>query len=334
MRANRLLSILLLLQLRLRVTADALAREFEVSPRTIYRDMDELSAAGIPIYADRGPGGGFQLLDGFQTRLTGLAHAEAEAMLMTGLPGPADELGLGAAAAQARRKLLASLPAALQGPAQRIGTRFHLDPVDWYRQREAVPELPALARAVLDQRRVAMTYRSWRTTRGWLVEPLGLVLKGGHWYLVAQPAADAPAESGAASAKTAPEPRIFKVASIEQCTVQDGTFARPEPFDLAGWWAAALERFERELRPLTATLQVTAAGCAALAELGAFAATAVAASAAANDSGTRVVDLPIESIERGALLLLGLGAEVTVLAPATLRQQLHTLALDVARRSE
>lgn len=333
MRADRLLSILLLLQLRLRVTADALAREFEVSPRTIYRDIDALSAAGIPIYADRGPGGGFQLLDGFQTRLTGLVHDEAEAMLMTGLPGPADELGLGAAAAQARRKLLASLPAALQGPAQRIGTRFHLDAVDWYRQREAVPALPALARAVLDQRRVALSYCSWRATRDWNVEPLGLVLKGGHWYLVAQPASTAPAD-GAALATTASEPRIFKVASIEHCTAQDGTFARPEPFDLAGWWATALERFERELRPLTATLQVSAAGCAALTELGAFAATAVSASAATVDGGARVVRLPIESIERGALLLLGLGPEVTVLAPTALRQRLHALALDVARRSE
>ncbi|MBL8310035.1 MAG: WYL domain-containing protein [Burkholderiales bacterium] len=330
MRANRLLSIVLLLQLRVRVTADDLAREFEVSPRTIYRDIDELSAAGIPIYADRGPGGGFQLLDGFQTRLTGLARDEAEAMLMTGLPGPAAELGLGAAAAQARRKLLASLPAALQGQAQRIGTRFHLDAVDWYRSSENVPHLPALTRAVLDQQRVTLTYASWRSARTWQIEPLGIVLKGGHWYLVAQPALS---ESGATPTHPA-APRIFKVASMTQCVVQDATFARPDAFDLAAWWSAALQRFERDLRPLTATVRATATGCSALAELGAFAATAVATSESADGSGDRVVELPIESIERGALLLLGLGPEVTVLAPAALRRRLHELALDVARRSE
>src|SRR6185295_10620801 len=127
MRASRLLSILILLQVRLRLTAEALAEEFEVSVRTIYRDIDALSAAGIPVYGDRGPGGGFRLLDGYRTRLTGLAPDEAEAMMMIGLPGPAAALGLASAATRAKGKLLAALPASGGEDAGRMAQRFHLD---------------------------------------------------------------------------------------------------------------------------------------------------------------------------------------------------------------
>ena len=199
MRASRLLSILILLQVRVRLTAEALAQEFGVSVRTIYRDIDGLSAAGIPIYGDRGPGGGFQLLDGYRTRLTGLATDEAQALFMIGLPGPAAALGLGSAAARARTKVLAALSPSLGEDAGRIGARFHLDPVDWYRVPEPVDHLPALARAVLDPRLVSMRYESWRSIRDWQVEPLGLVLKAGAWYVVAR------------GGKTV---RIFKVSKI------------------------------------------------------------------------------------------------------------------------
>jgi predicted DNA-binding transcriptional regulator YafY len=160
-RASRLMSILMLLQLRQRLTADELAAEFGVSVRTIYRDVDELSAAGIPVQADRGPGGGFQLVDGYRTRLTGLTAFEAEALLMIGLPEPAAALGLGSAAAGAQAKVLASLPQASLAGAGRLAARFHLDPVDWYRAAPPVDHLPELARAVLAQQRVAVTYESW-----------------------------------------------------------------------------------------------------------------------------------------------------------------------------
>src|SRR5256885_7539794 len=128
MRASRLLSILLLLQTRGRMTAQALADEFEVSVRTLYRDIDQLSAAGIPVYADRGRSGGFQLMDGYRTKLTGLTRSEAEVLFLSGLPGPAAQLGLSDLLSAARLKLLAALPPGMQPDAERIAQRFHLDP--------------------------------------------------------------------------------------------------------------------------------------------------------------------------------------------------------------
>ena len=140
MRASRLLSILLMLQTRGRLTADQLAATFEVSVRTVYRDIEQLSAAGVPVYADRGPGGGFQLLDGFRTKLTGLTEHEAESLFLSGLPGPATQLGLADQLLSAQLKLTAALPERSRAGAQKIAQRFHLDPVDWFRTRVELRE--------------------------------------------------------------------------------------------------------------------------------------------------------------------------------------------------
>ena len=260
MRASRLLAILILLQLRTRLTAAALAEEFEVSMRTIYRDIDSLSAAGVPVYGDRGPGGGFQLLEGYRTRLTGLDADEAEAMLMIGMPGPAAALGLGAAASRARGKLLASLPQASLEGAGRIAARFHFDPVDWYRAADAAPYLPAMARAVLDQRQVAMTYESWRGPRDWRIDPLGLVMKGGAWY---------------AAARSGAKIMTFRISSLLAFTPLETYFERPADFDLPRYWADSQTRFEKELRPHIARLRLSPIGLlvvsAVLATCGLFA---------------------------------------------------------------
>jgi predicted DNA-binding transcriptional regulator YafY len=141
MLASRLLSILMLLQTRGRVSATALAAEFGVSVRTIHRDVDQLSAAGIPVYADRGRNGGFQLLQGYRTELTGLTDAEAEAIFFTGLPGPAAQLGLAQTLSAATQKLMAALPAHVRPRAQRIAARFHLDPAAWFRSADPMPSL-------------------------------------------------------------------------------------------------------------------------------------------------------------------------------------------------
>jgi predicted DNA-binding transcriptional regulator YafY len=318
MRASRLLSILILLQLRSRLTAEDLAREFEVSVRTIYRDIDALSAAGVPVYGDRGPGGGFQLLDGYRTRLTGLNEGEAEAMLMIGLPEQAAALGIGDAAKAARNKLLAALPGQGSADASRITQRFHLDTVDWYRAARPAPFLAAIARAVLDQKRIAMTYESWSATRDWIVEPLGLVMKAGGWYLVA----DGHGKS-----------RIFNIPDIKSLTTVEETFERPEAFDLPGWWAQATREFEARLRPETATLRVSPEGLKRLRLLGAWAAGAAAHASAADTLGWRTLDLPIESVEKAAPMLLGLGPEFEVAAPQTLAEAVRTLARAIAERA-
>lgn len=316
MRASRLLSILILLQLRVRLTAEALAQEFEVSVRTIYRDIDQLSAAGVPVYGDRGPGGGFQLLDGYRTRLTGLAADEAEAMMMIGLPGPAAALGLGPAASRAANKLLASLPGD-GGTAGRIGARFHLDPVEWYQADEPVRHLPTLARAVLDQRSIAMTYESWTAIRDWTVAPLGLVLKAAAWYLVA---------------RGHDKIRIFRVSSMAAVEVLDERFDRPADFDLPGYWRAELDRFEQTLRVDYATLRASPRGLKRLARLGAYAARAIAEADAPDAEGWRRLTLPTESIEETARALLGIGPEIEIIEPVALRDAIRDAALAIAER--
>jgi predicted DNA-binding transcriptional regulator YafY len=318
MRASRLLSILILLQLRSRLTAEDLACEFEVSVRTIYRDIDALSAAGVPVYGDRGPGGGFQLLDGYRTRLTGLNDSEAEAMLMIGLPEQAAALGIGDAAKAARNKLLAALPAQGSADADRVAQRFHVDTIDWYRAARPAPFLAAIARAVLDQKRIAMTYESWSATRDWIVEPLGLVMKAGGWYLVAT-----------GHEKT----RIFNISDVKSLISLEEDFARPAGFDLPGWWARETREFEARLRPETARLRVSPVGLARLRLLGAWAADAAARASDADAQGWLTLDLPIESVEKAAPMLLGLGPEFEVVAPDALARLVRTMARAIAERA-
>src|SRR6267154_616098 len=174
MRASRLLSILLLLQARGRMTAEALASEFEVSVRTIYRDVDQLNAADVPIYADRGPSGGFQLLDGYRTRLTGLSPAEAETLSLAGV------------LTAAQLKLSAALPERARANAGRIAARFHLDPVGWFRSADEAKLLPTIANAVWNEKCLDVHYRRAEGAVERRLQPLGLVLKAGVWYLVAQ----------------------------------------------------------------------------------------------------------------------------------------------------
>lgn len=319
MRASRLLSILILLQLRGRLTADYLAEEFEVSMRTVYRDIDALSAAGIPVYGDSGPGGGFQLLDGYRTKLTGLGPKEAEAMLLIGLPSAAQAMGLGNAADRARNKLLVALPGTARDEADRIAKRFHLDTTDWYRAARPTPHLSRIARAVLDRRSLAMTYQSWTARREWTVEPFGLVLKTGHWYLVA---------------KGYGKLRSFNVADILALEVLPDQFSPPEEFDLATWWLESARSFEEQLRPGTAILRASPIGLQRLRLLGSFAGEAVANAEPTGNDGWSIVKLPLETIESAAPALLGIGPEIDVIKPVELGDEIARLAELVLQRMQ
>ncbi|CAM5330213.1 hypothetical protein SALBM217S_00326 [Streptomyces griseoloalbus] len=141
MRADRLLTLLLLLQNRGRMTAPQLAAELEVSVRTVYRDVEALGASGVPVRTERGPQGGFRLVEGYRTRLTGLTDAEAGSLVLAGLPGPAGELGLGAVLASAQLKVEAALPDGLADQARRVRERFHLDAPAWLPDADPVPHL-------------------------------------------------------------------------------------------------------------------------------------------------------------------------------------------------
>lgn len=319
MRASRLLAILILLQVRGRVTAQALADEFEVSVRTIYRDIDALSMAGIPVYGDAGPGGGFQLLDGYRTRLTGLGQDEAEALLLIGMPKEAGLMGLGEASARARDKVVASLPDRTGALATRIADCFLLDTADWYRATRPVPHLGAVARAVIDRTRLTLDYQSWTSRKEWEVEPWGLVLKVGNWYLVAH-----------SSGRTL----SFNVADIHAVDAGAACAGAPAGFDLSQWWREAQDRFEQQLRPGRAILRASPVGIQRLRMLGAFAGRAIADATPAEQAGWVVLTLPIETLDSAAPMLLGIGPEIDILDPPELRNAVRMLALQVARRME
>ncbi|WP_369058839.1 YafY family protein [Caulobacter sp. 73W] len=306
MRASRLLSILMLLQTRGRMTAEALAAEFEVSVRTIYRDIDELSATGAPVYADRGRLGGFALLDGYRTRLTGLTDAEAETLFLGGVAGPAAQLGLSEAMAASQLKLLAALPPERQAAAERIAARFHLDPVGWFREADNAERLPALAQAVWTSRRLDVRYHSWKGVVDRQLEPLGLILKAGVWYLAASVAGS--------------EPRGYRVENILDMTARDDTFDRPASFDLEAFWKAFSSRFETDIYTGEASLRVTQEGLRRLSHLGAATAAAVRGKTAG--AGWIEVVVPIESVAHASIDFLRLGAEAEVLSPPELREGL------------
>lgn len=307
MRASRLLSIQMLLQSRGRMSARALADTLEVSIRTLYRDVDQLSAAGVPIYAERGRSGGFRLMDGWTTTLTGLTPSEARAVLLGGLAGPAAQLGLGEQVESARLKLLAALPASWRDDAQRVDTRLHLDPVDWYREADPVPQLAAVAAAVWNEHQLKLRYESWTATAERTVHPLGLVLKAGAWYLVA-------AAGG--------QPRTYRVANILSVEELAARAARPRRFELAAYWRESLRRFETELYTGQALVRATPSGLKALRGLSSAVARAVAAAPAPGEDGRTQLSIPIESIAHAAGQMLRLGPDVEALEPPALREAL------------
>jgi predicted DNA-binding transcriptional regulator YafY len=317
MRASRLLSILMLLQTRGRMTAEALADEFEVSVRTIYRDIDQLSAADVPVYADRGPNGGFELLDGYRTKLTGLSPSEAATLFLAGLPGPAAELGLADLMATAQLKLTAALPEGARGAAKRIAARFHLDPVGWFRSGEEARFLPALANAVWGETSVSIRYQRpfdivWRKLR-----PLGLVLKGGVWYVVAL---------------AGEQPRTYRVSNVIELNETEERFERPKDFDLVQFWASASRAYEVGLYRGKATLRVSKLGVMKLELLGSAVVEAAKETASAPDAKGRVrVVVPIERTEQAAAEIIRLGVDVEVLEPEELRRRIVEVADEVKR---
>jgi len=308
MRASRLLSLLLLLQARGRMTAQALAEELEVSIRTIYRDVESLGSSGVPIYADRGPAGGYQLLDGYRTRLTGLTGDEAGTLFLAGMPGPAAELGLGSVLAAAELKLRAALPGELAERADQVRDRFHLDAPGWFRADEPTPWLATVAGAVWTERMLQVRYLRWKAPREVTrtLAPLGVVLKAGRWYLVA----------GSGARITA-----YRVVNILEAEPLDEPVERPPGFDLAGFWREWTDRYERSVYRSEATVRMTVEALERMAFVfpPEMARLARANAGRPDATGWLLTTVPIESIKHGHIELLKLGADAEVLAPAELR---------------
>ncbi|MEW2375806.1 YafY family protein [Micromonospora sp. NPDC047812] len=320
MRAARLISLVLLLQARETMTAAELARELEVSERTVYRDVLALSAAGVPVYADRGRTGGYRLLGGYRTRLTGLTRDEAEALFLAGLPGPAGDMGLADAVASAELKVLAALPPTLRDAPARTGQRFHLDVPGWFREAGPPPWLTELAGAVWRDRVVELRYRRGDREVTRTVRPYGLVLKNGVWYLVGRVGDDV---------------RTYRVDRVTGVRVDPETFDRDEDFDLAGYWREQAEAFHRGVLRERATVRLSPAGLRQLRHVAdaPFAYDeAVAAAGGPDGQGWVVTRLPVESVDVAYHQLLGLGPEVEVLDPPELRARLAEAAERTARR--
>ncbi|MFI7411899.1 helix-turn-helix transcriptional regulator [Streptomyces sp. NPDC049627] len=306
MKSSRLVSILLLLQTRGRMTAAQLAEELEVSVRTVYRDVEALSAAGVPLYGDAGHAGGYRLLDGYRTRLTGLTADEAEALFLAGVPGPAAELGLGSVLAAAQLKVRAALPPELRAHADRVGGRFHLDAPGWYAEADETPYLTAVADAVWNSRVLHILYRRWRepTDVERRLEPYGLVLKAGRWYVIAGPG-----------------PRTFRVDQILRLAVTDEEFTRPDGFDLAAYWAAYQRDFHDRLRPAEAVVRL-APGVTLDRTTG---------HRTEQDGWTRAT-VPIESVDHAHAEFLRLGSGIEVLEPPELRERIARTVAELAER--
>jgi len=315
MRADRLLSIMLLLQLYQRLTARELARRLEVSERTIHRDMEALSTAGVPVVAERGAGGGWALVDGYRTNLTGLNEAEVQT-LFAGLPGPLlADLNLERAADAAQVKLLAALPEAARADAEYARRRIHVDVAGWGSAEEALPHLHTIQEAVWQGRRLLFTYGAGRAGGApaeRTVDPLGLVAKGSVWYLVAL-------SDG--------EVRSYRVSRVAAARLSDEPCERPPGFDLAAFWSGSVARFKSHLPSYRATFSAHRSILHLLHYAGRFSRLEDAAEPDAE--GWAVVRMRFQFEEDACGLALGFGTKLEVLEPEGLREKVVRMAREV-----
>lgn len=322
MRADRLLSLVLLLHARGQLTAAALAAELEVSTRTVLRDIDALSAAGIPVYAERGRDGGFALLPGFSTDLTGLTPDEAVALLTAQSSATPDALGLGPAFASAIRKVVAALPASTRPGATEAAGRVLVDPLSggWTRRTlsppgEPEPPLAIVQRAVFAGNRLRIRYPkrprdpepelTWR-----VVDPLGLVSAAGRWYLLAL-------HDGS--------DRTYRVSRIVEAVEESEPAHRPTGIDLAQLWQRRQADFRARMRSVAARVRVRAD------RLDDLTRTALGQTATLDEQpGWLVVELEFADLGHAEHVLWTLSPHAQALSPPELRTALSTRSHAVA----
>ena len=314
MRADRLLSIVLLLQVHHRLTSKSLANRLEVSERTIHRDMEALSGAGIPVIADRGATGGWSLLSDYRTTLTGLNESEVQSLFLTQPTKVLADLNLERAAEGALLKLLASVPTSYRNSVERARNRIFVDVTGWARREEAVPLLPVLQESIWLERQLSITYERGpgcdSVTRQ--LSPLGLVAKGSAWYLVASIDNDL---------------RSYRVSRISNAKVLDQPAHFPEGFDLAHFWEQSTDRFKSKLPNYSATFRVSPDVFPRLAFAGRFA--RVGAAGVKDDRGWIEIEVGFDVEEMACEYALSFGSKLEVISPPALRDKVIDAAQKV-----
>jgi predicted DNA-binding transcriptional regulator YafY len=315
MRADRLLSIMLILQAQGKTTTSALADTLEVSRRTILRDIDALSIAGVPIHAEAGHGGGVYLDEHYRVSLTGLKETEVRALFVSTHPGPLHDVGLGRAAEATLLKLFAALPSLHRQEAERIRQRIHLDPAWWWHKGETLPHLETLKAAVLGDYSVHVRYeRGDGQVVERTLEPYGLVAKASVWYLIAR-------REG--------ELRTYRVSRLLAVEMLHAPFERDEAFDLAQYWHTHASEFVASMPDFALTLRLSAGS---LQFLRLYASGRYAVRDTSFDGMHSVVDMRLSSLEEARMLVMGLGTDAEILAPDALREAVLEQARQLVAR--
>jgi predicted DNA-binding transcriptional regulator YafY len=313
MRADRLISILLLLQNHEKMTTKALAEELEVTERTIHRDMEALSAAGIPVLAERGKHGGWRLVDQYRTKLTGLKENELKTLFLSPSFQLLSDLGFTKDWKEARQKLLASLPIALQSQADNMWNRVHIDTDTWRQSSQELSALSTLQQAIWEERKIKMEYeKANQETSERIVEPLGLVAKGRTWYLIAL-------SNG--------ELRNFRVSRIKTAEITDEVFARPQDFKLAEYWNQSKQTFVQNLPVFEVDVEVSPAIIPRLTFTSRFA--QVLHTGEANEDGWIPVKLSFDTKEEAVAYVLGFGDQIRITHPVPLIDSITKMAESV-----
>jgi predicted DNA-binding transcriptional regulator YafY len=334
MRADRLISILMFLQARGRMTAAELADELEVSERTIYRDLEALHASGVPVLAERGPGGGCTLPDNYRSNLTGLSEPEVRALFLSAVPGPLADLGLGKSIEAAVLKLTASLPAVQRDNIEQMRERIHIDTAEWFRPPEPLPHLDTLQRAVWEDRCVEVLYT--RSDSGVVrrrLEPYGLVAKAGVWYVVAS-ISTSTRPMGVTRVKTARrQVQVYRVSRIVEADLLEAQFERPDWLNLPGYWERWQKEFQDSLPRYSVTIRVAPDILQILPLLHGEGVRALINNAAPPDDGGWIqITLVFQSFEQARISVLGLGASAEVVDPPELQTAVLEAAAQIIER--
>lgn len=316
MKADRLLSALLLLQAHGRLSERELAERLEVSQRTAHRDMEALCAAGVPLLAHRGAHGGWELEKGWRTRVPGLDESELHALLMV-QPSALGDRRLSAAAERAWNKLVASLSPPMRAQAESIRARLHIDPTGWRPTREDYAALPVVQDALARDARLTFLYAGMKgPPRTRTVDPLGLVSKQAAWYLVA---------------RTPEGMRTFRVSRMQNPVALAMHFERPRGFSLSAYWKRSTQELQDAKRQYTAIFALGPEGVTALAQWVAMK-PADRASHSVPD-GWRAYAVEFDSFYSARFVALGMGTAAQVLAPEELRREVRRQAVAVVRAS-